>query len=83
MFKIGQKVVCVNASGNTLLTKGKIHTIFGIKSNPCCGSDVIVNIGRPYKYTTCSCLIKKRESNWINKNYKFNKNIIIYFKQMF
>jgi hypothetical protein len=56
MFRIGQKVVCIESHSQNVVVKGQIYVVKGLKVCPICGHlDVDVGIKPPVKsFSTCS-----------------------------
>ena len=56
VMKIGQKVVCINDSGNNQLKKGKIYQIYGFGCCIKCGAlKFDLHIPRMATHTLCFC----------------------------
>lgn len=66
MFRIGQKIICIDDSGNVPLVKGKIYTIKSLDILCECGT--LVNVGilntQPRKYPTSRCIRCKKDMHY-------------------
>lgn len=69
MFRVGQKVVCVDAGSRIIgaimpsLVKGKMYTVIGIYKNPCCGM-ISIDVGLKSNILLQGCICGSVFNNW-------------------